>query len=123
MGGTAGYLIPPFCSILAYLVMDSKQSMHSQISELIKRAIDKADPIHLLEIGAPDDEYESEIREVTSRVRKCTNLEEVQTLLHEVFVKWFDERIAGPKELYRAPAEVIWNGLHRVYNGKINNES
>jgi hypothetical protein len=92
--------------------MDSKQSMTSQIYVLIKRAVDRADPIHLLEIGAPDDEYEPEIREIASRVGECVNPEEIQLLLHEVFTKWFDERIAGPKELYRAPAEVIWNGLH-----------
>ena|SRR5919106_1456555 len=103
--------------------MDSKQSMNSQIYVLIKHAIDRADPIHLLEIGAPEDEYEPEIREIASRVGECMNPEEIQLLLHEVFTKWFDERIAGPKELYRAPAEVIWNGLHRVYRGKINDES
>jgi hypothetical protein len=103
--------------------MDSKQSMNSQLSGLIKRAINRADPIHLLEIGAPDNEYEPEIQEIASRIGEGTNLEEVQLLLHEVFVKWLDERIAGPKELYRAPAEVIWNGLRRIYKGKINDES
>lgn len=79
---------------------------------LIKHAIDHADPIHLLEIGAPDDEYEPEIREIASRVEGCTTLEEIQLLLHEVFVKWFDEQIAGPRERYRRVAEVIWNGLY-----------
>jgi hypothetical protein len=97
--------------------------MNSQIYVLIKRAIDRADPIHLLETGAPDDEYEPEIREIASRVGECMNLEEMQRLLHEVFTKWFDERIAGPKERYRAPAEVIWNGLHRVDQGKVSDES
>ena len=103
--------------------MDSKQSMNSQLFGLIKHAIDQADPIHLLEIGAPDDEYEPEIREIASRIGEGTNLEKVQLLLQEVFAKWFDECIAGPKELYRAPAEVIWNGLRRIYKGKINDES
>jgi hypothetical protein len=96
--------------------------MNSQIYVLIKGAIDRADPIHLLKIGAPDDEYEPEIREIVSRVGDCMNLEDMQRLLHEVFTKWFDERIAGPKELYRAPAEIIWNELHRVHQGKVSNE-
>ena len=91
--------------------MDSMQSRNSQIDVLIKHAIDRADPIHLLAIGAPDNEYEPEIRDITSRVGECVIAEEMQLLLHEVFTKWFDARIAGPQELYRAPAEVIWNGL------------
>ncbi|MGH8064259.1 MAG: hypothetical protein ACRERE_03270 [Candidatus Entotheonellia bacterium] len=96
--------------------------MNSQIYVLTKRAIDRADPIHLLKIGAPDDEYELEIREIVSRVGECMNLEDMQRLLHEVFTKWFDERIAGSKELYRAPAEVIWNRLPRVHPGKVSDE-
>ena len=97
--------------------------MNSQIYVLTNRAIDQADPIHLLKIGAPDDEYELEIREIVSRVEECTNLEDMQRLLHAVFTQWFDERIAGSKELYRAPAEVIWNRLHRIHPGKVSGES
>ena len=99
--------------------MDSMQSRNSQIDVLIKHAIDRADPIRLLAIGAPDDEYEPEIRDITARVGECVNAEEMRLLLHEVFTKWFDTRIAGPQELYRAPAEVIWNGLqhHRKRAG------
>ena len=88
--------------------------MAGEIYSTIKRAIDQTDPIRLLEIGAPEDEYEPEIREIVSRVGRCKSLGEIQTLIHEVFVKWFDERIAGPKERYRAPAEAIWADLHTV---------
>ena len=85
---------------------------------LIKHAIDQADPIHLLEIGAPDDAYEPEIREIASRIGRCTTLEEIELLLHEVFVKWFDEQIAGPGEQYRGVAEVIWSELHSFPPGE-----
>jgi hypothetical protein len=97
--------------------------MNSQIYMLIKYVIDRADPICLLKIGAPDDEYEPEIREIASRVGECMNLEEPQRLLHEIFMKWFDECIAGSEELYRAPAEVIWNELHQVHKGEVSDES
>jgi len=96
--------------------------MDLRIYKLVKRAIDQADPIHLLEIGAPQDEYESEIREITSRVGECASAEETQTLVHNIFVKWFDEHIAGPKENYRAPAEAIWAGLQSLVKGKVKNK-
>jgi hypothetical protein len=85
--------------------------MTCQIHALVKRAIDQADPMHLLAIGAPEDEYESEIREIASRLGACTTREEVQTLVHQVFVTWFDACLAGSKEQYRAPATAIWAGL------------
>jgi hypothetical protein len=75
------------------------QSRNSQIYVLIKYAVDRADPIHLLEISAPADEYEPEIRDIASRVGECMNPEEIQLLLQEVCTKWFDKRIAGPQEL------------------------
>ena len=88
--------------------------MTSQIYTLVKQAIDQADPMRLLEVGAPQDEYESEIQEIVGRVGTCTTVEEVQALLHEVFVRWFDAQLAGPKEEYRAPAQSIRAGLQRL---------
>jgi hypothetical protein len=83
---------------------------------LIKHAIDQADPIHLLEIGAPDDAYEPEIREIASRIGRCTTLEEIELLLHEVFVKWFDEQIAGPGEMSpEFRTMVLPHHLHRPF--------
>jgi hypothetical protein len=63
------------------------QSRNSQIYVFIKYAVDRPDPIHLLEISAPDDEYEPEIRDIAPRVGECMNPEEIQLLLHEVFSK------------------------------------
>ncbi len=88
--------------------------MTPQVYVLVKRAIDQADPIRLLAIGAPEDEYESEIREIASRLGACATLEEVQTLVHEVFVAWFDGGIAGSKEQYRTLAHTIWEGLQTL---------
>ncbi len=56
--------------------------MACQIHALLKQAIDQADPIRLLAIGAPQDEHESEIREIVSRLGECTTREEMQTLVH-----------------------------------------
>jgi hypothetical protein len=33
----------------------------------------------------------------------------VRIVLHEEFVRWFDPDVAGPAELYHAPAREIWD--------------
>jgi hypothetical protein len=74
--------------------MEANAADH-QIAALVKQAIDAADPIHLLAIGAPEDEYASEIREIVARLAACTTLDALQTLVHAVFVTWFDADLAG----------------------------
>ena len=96
------------------LMTGERESMASQVYTLVKQAIDQADPMRLLATGAPEDEYESEIQEIVGRVGTCMTLEEVQTLVHEVFATWFDAQLAGSKEQYRVPAQTIWTGLQRL---------
>ena len=57
------------------------------LAAAVERAINEADPIGLLEIGAPSDE------------------------LHEEFLRWFGDRIAGPREAYERPARRIWDAV------------
>jgi hypothetical protein len=37
-----------------------------------------------------------------------TSPDDVQRIVHEEFVRWFDRQIAGPVERYRGVAETIW---------------
>ena len=73
----------------------------------IKEVIDLYDPIGLLKMGAPQDEYNPEIKEVAEKIANCRNVEEIQKLIYETFVKWFDQDIAGDVEKYKEPAEDI----------------
>jgi hypothetical protein len=88
--------------------------MTEPVYALVKQAIDQADPIHLLAIGAPEDEYASEIHAIVTHLAACTTLDETQTLVHEVFVTQFDASLAGPKEEYRGLAHTIWTGLQAL---------
>jgi len=74
---------------------------------VVKEAIDKCDPIGLLNTGAPEDEYDPEIEEIAEKVANCRNVEEIQNLIYETFVKWFDQDIVGESEKYKEPAENI----------------
>lgn len=72
------------------------------------RAINDADPIGLLAIGAPEDEYSPEVHTIVPRVSRAASPAEVRQILHEEFVRWFDPSIAGSEDVYEAPARRIW---------------
>jgi hypothetical protein len=77
----------------------------------VKRAIDEADPIGLLDMGAPADEYALEVGTIVPRVAKAERPEEVADILHAEFVRWFDQNTAGPREIYDAPARRVWEAV------------
>jgi len=87
------------------------ETPHQSLVAAVERAIDDADPIGLLEGGAPADEYAPEIGTIGPRVLNARSVEEVATVLHEEFVRWFGDDTAGPRHAYEAPAGKIWKAL------------
>jgi hypothetical protein len=57
----------------------------------IKKTIDEWDPIGLLEMGCPDDEYEPEIREIERLAYHAKSIDELALGIRQVLIKWFDE--------------------------------
>ena len=60
---------------------------------MIKNVIDKHDPIGLLSIGAPDDEYIPEVKRLAPQIKKDMTEQELSTLIHDVFVEMFEMQI------------------------------
>ena len=77
----------------------------------VERAINDADPIGLLEGGAPADEYSPEIGTIVPRVVNAQSVAEVTAVLHEEFLRWFGDDTAGPRQAYEAPGLRIWDAL------------
>jgi hypothetical protein len=65
------------------------------------------DPIGI-NFGDNADEYEPEVGTILPRLRNCTSADELATIVHEEFVRWFDEATAGQRERYKAVAAEIW---------------
>jgi hypothetical protein len=84
---------------------------HETLVAAVKVAIDEADPIGLLKIGAPSDEYEPEVGTIVPRVVKAADVDEFHRIVHEEFGRWFGVDIAGPIAAYEAPAWVIWQAV------------
>ena len=77
----------------------------------VERAINEADPIALLDIGAPTDEYAPEIGTILPRIANAERPDDVTDVLHEEFLRWFREGTAGPRQAYEAAAHRIWDAL------------
>jgi hypothetical protein len=59
-----------------------------------REVINREDPVGLLALGAPEDEYDPEVRDLISRPTAVT-----RARVREVFLKWFGEdngRLPGP---------------------------
>jgi hypothetical protein len=83
--------------------------LYTEVSRLVRAA----DPIRLIAIGAPDDEYDVEIGAILPRLREATSAGDVHRIVHEEFVRCFDPDIAGPPEIYAAVSEEIWQTWER----------
>lgn len=100
--------------------MISKAAMKARYQSLVvavEHAIDDADPIGLLEGGAPADEYGPEVGTIVPRVVNAQSIKEVTTVLHEEFVRWFGDDTAGPRHAYEPPARKIWEALLEFRKG------
>lgn len=54
------------------------------------------------------DEYEPEARTILPRLRGASSVKDVQRIVHEEFVRWFDPQTAGQRSRYLAIAGELW---------------
>ena len=93
------------------------KAAHEMLVKAVERAINEADPIGLLELGAPSDEYAPEIGTIIPRLVNARDVDEVTAVLHEEFVRWFGSDTAGPRQPYEAPGRQIWRALLEFREG------
>lgn len=60
---------------------------------IIKAVVDKADPMGLLAVHCPTDEYDSEVEIIFARIRKGMSADEIAKVIHAVFLEMFSESI------------------------------
>ena len=57
------------------------------------------------------DEYEAETDTILPRLKACRQMEDVRTVVHEEFVRWFSAELAGRPEHYSRIARRIWTEI------------
>jgi len=73
--------------------------------QLVKKAIDKLDVYGLLEGGAPDDEFDSESKEISDRISENDSIIQIAEVITDVFNKAFD--LHDKPSVYCSTAEEI----------------
>lgn len=90
---------------------DRQNSLKEAYGELyvqVSRLVREADPIGLIAIGTPKDEYDVEVSTILPRLPEATSARDLQRIVHEEFVHWFGAETAGPAKIYATVAEEIW---------------
>ena len=86
---------------------DSKKG-YLLLRSQVAAAVNLADPLGLLAMGCPPDEYDSETTLITARVVRCTSEADLCADVWGIFVRQFDLSTAGSKEHYGALAAALW---------------
>lgn len=76
--------------------------------------INKHDPIELIAIGCPEDEYVPEARTIIVQLKEGQTVAEIQTIVHAEFQHWFGMDLAGSKKNYHELAKDIFNWINKV---------
>lgn len=90
-----------------------KRQLHP-LRNAVADAIAKADPIKLLELGAPGDEYQQEVDGILRRLGDARSQTDVRAAIHEEFESRFGADLAGIPETYDEPAAAIWMALQQA---------
>lgn len=74
----------------------------SKLHDAVRQVVNAADPVGLIAIGCPEDEYEPEIRDFQKRIE--AGEEPSEDIVREVTTHWFGRATAGSPEAIQAIA-------------------
>jgi hypothetical protein len=77
----------------------------------VAAVIARADPVNLLALGAPGDEYDGEVGAILPQLPRAGSEADVLTIIRGEFVRRFGEDVAGPPERYNEAAAAVWLAL------------
>ena len=81
----------------------------ASLKEKVRDIVNKYDPIGLLKIDCPVDEYDPEIQQIVPKISELNSVDKLQKVVYKIFVDMFDESIAGSKENYRQLSEELYS--------------
>ena len=71
----------------------TEYKIRQPLKALIKGVVDKHDPMGLLSMGAPDDEYQPEVDRLAGIVRKDMTGAELSRAIYDLFLDMFSQSI------------------------------
>lgn len=80
---------------------------YGDLFEAVAEILFRHDPVGI-NFGGNPDEYYPEVETILPLLKTCHSVEDVMSAVHQEFVRWFNQDLAGPKEGYREIAKDIW---------------
>lgn len=99
---------------MRHLNLDSVKEEYGKDFMELREIVNRHDPIDLLGKGAPEDEYDPEVKTLIVSLDRSMSEEAVHDRIYHEFRRWFGSRsTTGPKEQYRAMSEEIHQWLQK----------
>jgi hypothetical protein len=86
------------------------KQQYRELFEAVSSALHESDPMGLIKLGCPSDEYEPEVGTVLPRLKDAQNANDVQRILHQ----GFSADDTGPLENYHAASIAVWHAWQRL---------
>ena len=64
---------------------------HKEVFLIVKKEIAKADPYSLLELGAPEDEFDSEVKSIIRQLSRCKSAIDISHAIARTFNSSFSK--------------------------------
>jgi hypothetical protein len=93
-------------------ILEERRQVRAEYGELfeaISSLLFRHDPIGIAFENPNADEYDPEAGTILPRLRSCRSADDVLLVVHQEFVRWFDEETAGSPERYSNIASEIWD--------------
>ncbi len=97
-------------------IQDERNRLKSEYGDFfdtVSEILFRHDPIGI-NFESNTDEYEPEVGTILPRLKSCHSAEDLTTVIHEEFRRWFSYDLAGPRDKYREIAVEIWHLWHNV---------
>ncbi len=77
---------------------------------IVKKYIDEMDYLNLLASDAPDNEFDEESKEITTKISNSSTIQEIAFIITEVFNKHFNDN--RQPHIFMDCAKKIYNDIH-----------
>ncbi len=79
---------------------------------IVKKHIDEMDYLHLLESGAPDDEFDLESKMIANEITDSSTIQGIACIIKEVFNDTFDDK--NQPNMFMDCAKKIHDDIHDI---------
>ena len=115
MGITFEIEYEPFSDPLQEFSLEKTKEMYGELFYQLRELVNKHDPVELLDLGCPVDEYESEVKTIILKLDSNMSEEQIFDLIWNEYTMWFGD---PPRADRRYRFENLAKDIHKWVRDK-----